>query len=89
MAGKPAARLTDTMADGGLITGPGDSTVLIGKMPAAVAGDALTWPAGQSTASFTLGSTSVFIGGKPAIRVGDVSSGGTSAVVGEPTVLIG
>lgn len=89
MAGKPAARLADTMADGGIITGPGDSTVLIAKKPASVAGDTLTWPAGQSTASFTIGSTSVFIGGKPAIRVGDMSSGGTSAIVGEPTVLIG
>lgn len=89
MAGKPAARLTDTMADGGIITGPGDATVMIGGMPAAVLGDSMTWPAGQSTATFTLGSTTVFIGGKPAIRVGDMSSGGTSAVVGKPTVLIG
>jgi uncharacterized Zn-binding protein involved in type VI secretion len=33
--GKPAARLTDTTAHGGLITSPGCPTVLIGKMPAA------------------------------------------------------
>lgn len=89
MAGLPAARLTDTMADGGIITGPGDATVLIGGMPAAVLGDMATWPMGQSTTSFPLGSTTVLIGGKPAIRVGDMSAGGTSAVVGKPTVLIG
>jgi uncharacterized Zn-binding protein involved in type VI secretion len=89
MAGLPAARLTDTMADGGIITGPGDATVLIGKLPAAVAGDALTWPAGQSTGAFTIGSTTVLIGGKPAIRVGDISTGGTAPIIGETTVLIG
>jgi uncharacterized Zn-binding protein involved in type VI secretion len=89
MAGLPAARITDTMADGGLITGPGDATVLIGKLPAAVAGDMATWPAGQSTASFPIGSTTVLIGGKPAIRVGDTSTGGTVPIIGETTVLIG
>jgi uncharacterized Zn-binding protein involved in type VI secretion len=87
--GAPAARVTDVMADGGSIIGPGDATVLLGGLPATVLGDSLTWPAGQSTATFTIGSTTVLIGGKPAIRVGDVSSGGTSAVVGSPTVLIG
>lgn len=89
MAGLPAARITDTMADGGIITGPGDATVLIGGMPASVMGDAATWPAGQSTTSFPIGSTTVFFGGKPAIRVGDMSAGGTTPVVGKPTVLIG
>lgn len=89
MAGMPAARMTDTLSDGGLITGPGDATVLIGGMPAAVAGDMATWPAGQSTTSFPIGSTTVLIGGKPAIRVGDLSAGGTTALVGKPTVLIG
>lgn len=87
--GAPAARITDLMADGGSIIGPGDSTVMLGGLPASVAGDSLTWPAGQSTATFTIGSTTVLIGGKPVIRVGDVSTGGTSPVIGSPTVLIG
>ncbi len=37
--GKPAARLTDMTAHGGLITGPGAPTVLIGKLPAAQMGN--------------------------------------------------
>jgi uncharacterized Zn-binding protein involved in type VI secretion len=38
---------------------------------------------------FVAGSTSVLIGGKPAIRVGDVCGCGASSAIGEPTVLIG
>ncbi len=37
--GKPAARIGDMTAHGGVITGPGCPTVLIGKMPAATMGD--------------------------------------------------
>jgi len=36
-----------------------------------------------------MGSTSVMIGGKPAIRTGDTCICGAAAVVGEPTVMIG
>lgn len=37
--GKPAARITDLTAHGGMATGPGCPTVLIGKLPAATIGD--------------------------------------------------
>lgn len=74
--------------------GPGEATVLIGGMPAAVLGDnhvcALPPNAHQPTASpFPAGSTTVLIGGKPAVRVGDTCICGASAAVGEPTVTIG
>jgi uncharacterized Zn-binding protein involved in type VI secretion len=84
----------DTSNHGGTIIGPGDSTVLIGGMPACVAGDnhvcSLPPNSHQPTVSpFSVGSASVLIGGKPAIRVGDVCPCGASAVIGEPTVIIG
>ncbi|GEO11931.1 PAAR domain-containing protein [Segetibacter aerophilus] len=88
-----AARVTDTTNHGGIISGPGMATVMIGGMPAAVAGDmhvcALP-PVGHqpTTSPFTMGSTTVLIGGKPAIRVGDVCACGASAVVGCSTVMI-
>jgi uncharacterized Zn-binding protein involved in type VI secretion len=88
-----AARVGDsTMAPlTGVITGPGCATVMINKKPAAIATDMETgYPAGQiPPGTFTVGSTSVFIGGKPAIRVGDVSTSGLTPAVGEPTVIIG
>ncbi|MBL7718431.1 MAG: PAAR domain-containing protein [Flavipsychrobacter sp.] len=88
-----AARVGDTTNHGGAITGPGAATVMIGGMPAAVAGDmhvcVLPPNTHQPTTSpFTMGSTSVLICGKPAIRVGDTCICGASAVVGCPTVTI-
>lgn len=89
-----AARILDTTNHGGTIIGPGEPTVLIGGMPAAVLGDnhACVLPpvSHQPTVSpFPMGSTTVLLGGKPAIRVGDTCICGASAVIGEPTVLIG
>jgi len=89
-----AARVADTTNHGGTILGPGEATVLIGGMPAALMGDnhvcVLPPNTHQPTASpFTLGSSSVLIGGKPALRTGDTCVCGASAVVGEPTVTIG
>jgi uncharacterized Zn-binding protein involved in type VI secretion len=89
-----AARVTDITNHGGTIVGPGEATVLIGNMPACVVGDnhvcALPPTGHQPTASpFLMGSTTVLLGGKPAIRVGDTCICGASAVIGEPTVMIG
>lgn len=89
-----AARVGDTSTHGGTIVGPGMATVLIGGMPAAVAGDmhvcSLPPNAHQPTASpFTAGSTTVLIGGMPAIRTTDTCICGAMAAVGEPTVMIG
>ena len=90
----PAARVTDLSTHGGTITGPGVPTVLIGGMPAAVAGDlhvcVIPPLVHQPTVSpFPMGSATVLIGGKPALRVGDVCGCGASAAVGQPTVIIG
>jgi len=89
-----AARVTDTTNHGGIIVGPGVSTVMIGGMPAAVAGDthicSLPPTGHQPTSSpFSAGSTTVMIGGKQALRVGDTCGCGASAAVGCPTVIIG
>ena len=89
-----AVRVTDTTNHGGTVIGPGVATVLIGGMPAAILGDnhicSLPPNAHQPTASpFIQGSATVMIGGMPAVRVGDTCVCGASAVVGEPTVIIG
>lgn len=90
----PAARVTDLSTHGGTIIGPGDPTVLIGGMPAAVQGDNHVCPLPPpghvpTVSSFPVGSSTVFIGGKMALRVGDTCICGASAVVGCPTVMIG
>lgn len=78
---------------GGLIVGPGVSTVLIGNKPAAVVGDMCmcVLPAGPAPCdSIAMGSTAVMIGFKPAARVGDPTAhGGAIAPPGVATVLIG
>lgn len=87
-----AARVTDVTNHGGTIAGPGEPTVLIGGMPAAVATDMHACaipPPHPPVTPFPIGSTSVLIGGKPALRVGDVSGCGATAAIGEPTVIIG
>lgn len=93
----PAARLTDMHACpsftgivphvGGPIIGPGEATVMIEKMPAAVVGDNCTCVG--PPASITKGSSTVMIGGKPAARMGDPTAHGGSIVLGAPTVMIG
>lgn len=98
--GKPAARLTDMHTcpmvtpgnppiphAGGPITGPGVATVLIGSLPAAVAGDMMVCVGPPD--SIITGSATVLIGGKPAARMGDTTSHGGSIIIGLPTVLIG
>ncbi|MBK9577371.1 MAG: PAAR domain-containing protein [Fibrobacterota bacterium] len=100
MPGKPAARLTDPTAHGGLISGPGVPTVLIGKMPAATLGDMHvcpmmtpgTPPIPHVGGPITLGSTGVMIGKKPAARMGDLAicvGPPSSVIMGCPTVMIG
>ena len=89
-----AARVGDTSTHGGTIVGPGVATVLIGGMPAAVAGDmhvcSLPPTGHQPTASaFPSGSTTVLIGGRPAVRTSDACICGAMAAVGAPTVMIG
>jgi uncharacterized Zn-binding protein involved in type VI secretion len=96
----PAARLTDMHMCpmvtpalppiphvGGPVSGPGDPTVLIGKLPAARVGDMLVCVGPPDV--IVKGSSSVMIGGVPAARMGDSTAHGGSIVIGEPTVMIG
>lgn len=72
---------------GGPIVGPGCPTVLIGTMPAARVGDALTCVGPPDT--IVKGSATVLIGGAPAARLGDLTAHGGTIVAGFPTVMIG
>lgn len=93
---KPAARIGDTTAHGGVIVA-GAPNVLIGGMPAARVGDMHTCP--QVTGivphvggPIVLGSATVLIGGMPAARAGDMATctgPPDSIAMGCPTVLIG
>ena len=93
----PAARLTDMHTCpavngvvphvGGPIIGPGEATVLIVGLPAAVQGDNCVCVG--PTATITKGSATVMIGGSPAARLGDTTAHGGTIVTGAPTVIIG
>lgn len=99
--GQPAARIGDMTAHGGVITGPGCPTVLIGGQPAARIGDMHTCPLATPGTPpvphvggpiLPPGSPTVLIGGQPAARMGDMATcvGPPDAIVGGlPTVLIG
>jgi len=70
------------------------ATVLIGGMPAAVAGDTHTCsmpsPAGPHPPTpFPTGSLTVLIGGRPALRMGDMAGCGAPIVMGSTNVIIG
>lgn len=93
----PAARLTDMHACpmfdgpvphvGGPVTGPGEPTVLIGKLPAAVVGNTLVCVGPPD--AIIQGSATVMIGGVPAARMGDATAHGGVILIGCPTVMIG
>ena len=72
---------------GGMISGPGCPTVLIGGQPAACVGD-LCICVGPPD-SIIQGSTTVLFGGRPAARMGDPTAHGGTVLMGYPTVLIG
>nr|WP_272091163.1 PAAR domain-containing protein [Nannocystis bainbridge] len=65
----------------------GETSVLIGMMPAAREGDKLVCATGPD--SVARGEPSVLIGNKPAARLGDPTTHGGTIVVGCPTVIIG
>lgn len=95
----PAARVGDTTVHGGVITGPGVPTVIIGGLPAAVVGDMHTCPQFDGPKPHVggpilpPGSLTVIIGGRPAARVTDKATcvGPPDAIAppGCPTVIIG
>jgi uncharacterized Zn-binding protein involved in type VI secretion len=92
-----AARLTDTHVCpmvtgvvphvGGIISGPGQATVLIGSLPAVCLGDMAICVGPPD--SIVMGSATVLIGSVPAARMGDMTSHGGSIVLGCATVMIG
>ncbi len=83
-----AARITDATSDG-VVTGQGVPGVLIGGLPAAVAGDVATPATSKPPAPFAKGSATVLIGGRPALRQGDVASNGSAISMGCMNVIIG
>jgi uncharacterized Zn-binding protein involved in type VI secretion len=96
---RPAARMGDMTAHGGVITA-GCSTVLIGGQPAARLGDMHTCPLATPGTPpvphvggpIATGSATVLIGGQPAARAGDIAictGPSDSIVAGCMTVLIG
>ena len=90
----PGARVGETTTHGGIVVGPGASSVLLENMPAAVATDnhvcALPPDSHPLTASiFPSGSGTVFIENKPALRTTDTCICGAMVAVGATTVLIG
>ncbi len=97
--GKPATRLLDMTAHGGMITGPGCPTVLIGTMPAARMTDMHVCPMVTGVVPHAGGPLigpvppTVFIGKLPAACAGDMAIcvGPPSTVLppGCPTVLLG
>ena len=72
---------------GGPILPGGNTTVLIGGMPAAVVGDNCVCSGPPD--SISKASATVTIGGKAAARMGDSTAHGGTIVLGCPTVLIG
>ena len=85
-----AARVTDVSTHGGTVVGPGNPTVLVGGLFAAVLGDMHACPIpGHPPTPIVMGSTSVLIGGIPAARAGDSAGCGAAVGVGLPTVVIG
>ena len=98
--GQPAARLTDMTVCpmvtpgtppiphvGGPIVGPCSPNVFTGSLPQAIVTD-MAQCVGPS-ATIIKGSATVFVNGKPAARIGDMTNHGGSVVTGFPTVLIG
>ena len=88
----PAARITDmhvcpvpTHVGGPVAVG--ETSVIIGMMPAAREGDKLVCATGPD--SVARGEPTVLIGNKPAARLGDPTTHGGTIVVGCPTVIIG
>lgn len=94
---KPAARVTDMHTCpmvsgtvphvGGPILPPGAVTVLVAGLPAARVGDMAVCVGPPD--SIVMGSTGVFVEGRPFARLGDRTAHGGVIVAGCPTVLVG
>ena len=93
----PAARITDNHVCpmttgtvphvGGPVLSPGAPTVLINNLPAATVSSSCLCTGPPDT--IVKGSSTVFLGGKPAARLGDSTAHGGTIVAGCATVIIG
>ena len=72
---------------GGPIIPPGETSVMIGRKPAATVGDKCVCTGPMD--SIVQGSATVFINKKKAARAGDQTSHGGTIMSGWPTVIIG
>ncbi len=88
-----AARVSDPTSHPGTIAGPGVETVTVEGLPAAVQGDthACSFPGTppHPPSPMLLGSATVTIAGRAAVRVGDAAGCGAVVVTGSATVSIG
>lgn len=91
-----AARIGDQTNHSGVVLGTGVPSVMIGGAIAAVALAAIhSCPINvvpnppHALTPFPSGSTSVFIGGYPALRVGDIAGCGAKIETGSSSVFIG
>jgi uncharacterized Zn-binding protein involved in type VI secretion len=89
-----AARINDLTNHGGRVVGAGSANVTIGSMPAATTDNHVcTIPPNTghvTSGNFVIGSTTVLINGKPALRVNDACVVcGAAPVIGSPTVIFG
>ena len=73
---------------GGVIVGPGASTIMIGYRNAATAGSTCACGLGSPN-RIAKGSNSVFLHRQPAARMGDPTTHGGAVISGCPTVSIG
>ncbi len=81
----PAARVGDMTATGDTIVGPGMPTVMIENMPASVVGDQVAGAA--CVGAIAMGSMTVLIGGRPAVRVTSQVTG-TNPITGVPVTTV-
>lgn len=72
---------------GGPVQGPGATKVLINNLPATLLGDLVI--CSGPPAQIISGSSSVFIEGKPAVRMGDFTNHGGQLIMGSTNVFIG
>lgn len=86
----PKARVGLDTVGGGLITGPGATTVLVGGAPAATIGSTVAPHAPftglHNTAVLSTGSPTVKAEGKAVCRIGDLASCGHAIATGDVTV---
>jgi uncharacterized Zn-binding protein involved in type VI secretion len=87
------ARVGIDTVGGGLIIGPGCTTVMVEGAPASIIGDAVAphepFEGEHLTATLVEGSATVYAEGRPVVRLGDAASCGHFVETGALTVEVG